>query len=85
MLHGAPWVYVHFHCHQNHHPNLAQGSLEVTRGHPKIAIFQPTHAGLKTVVLTSGAPYGPIRGPIRGRGDKSPGLPPLVRGCMSKW
>ena len=32
----------------NNPPTTAQGSPGVVGGHPEIAIFQPTHAGLKT-------------------------------------
>ena len=32
----------------NDHSTTAQGCLGVIRCHPKIVIFQPTHAGLKT-------------------------------------
>ena len=31
----------------NDHPSLAQGSLGTIGGDPKIAIFEPTHDGLK--------------------------------------
>ena len=34
----------------NDHPT-AQGPPDIVGGHPKIMIFQPTHAGLKTASL----------------------------------
>ena len=40
----------------NDHPT-AQGSPGVVEGHLEVAIFQPTHAGLKTAVLTMVGPY----------------------------
>ena len=47
---GATWLPVAL-CtlpmSPNHHPTTAQGSPGVVGGHPQIAIFQPTHAGLK--------------------------------------
>ena len=43
----------------NDHPTTAQESLEAVRGHPKMAIFQPTHDGLE---MAKSSLVGPHRG-----------------------
>ena len=54
----------------NDHPTIAQGSPGLVGGHPEIAIFQPTHAGLKTAKCS---PVGPHRGADLGKSEIAPG------------
>ena len=51
---GSPWRYMY-----SHHPTTAQARKEVVDGRPEIAIFQPTHAGLK---MAMSSPVGSYRG-----------------------
>ena len=55
------------------------------RGHPKILIFQPTHADQKMAKLSPA--WGPIGGRIGGAERKSLAPQPLVRGFSwkKKW
>ena len=46
----------------NIHPTPAQGSMGVVGGHPNVAIFQPTHAGLKAAENGKSLVVGPHRG-----------------------
>ena len=55
----------------------AQGSPGVIAGHPEIAIFQLTHAGLKTVV-------GPHKGADLGNLEMGPGTPKSI-GVHGSW
>ena len=57
---GSPWLYTCFYGHQMI-TQQAQGSLGVVGGHSEIAIFQPTHNGVKTASGKS-SPVGPNTG-----------------------
>ena len=79
MLHGSPLRMHVLPLSPNNHPTTAQGSLGVSGGHPEIAIFHPTHKGLKTtksslVGTYRGADLGKIgdstRDPVIGGGGK---------------
>ena len=64
-------------CHQMITQQRIKGPWGVVRGHPKMAIFQPTHAGPKTAKTP---PVGPIERPIGGYRRLSPGPCHWVRG-----
>ena len=67
MVHGSPWVYMHFHSTQM----LAQGRPPIVRGHPKMANFQPNCAALKTSKFSPRGPMGGGGGQSWTPGDKT--------------
>ena len=70
MPHRSPRVYVHSHCYQMITQQWPKGSPRVVGGHSESAIFQPTHAALKT---NKSSPVGPHRGSSLGNLEIAPG------------